>query len=94
VTGLPLTTNGGNIAVTWNGSGIFTISDRNLKENIVEVGKLGPLPVYEYNYKGDVRVQRGFMAQDVEKIVPAAVVDFGRFKAVDYDRAIDFALAA
>src|SRR5580765_5691198 len=39
VTGLPVTPNGGNIVVTWNASGIFTISDRRLKENIRQIGE-------------------------------------------------------
>jgi hypothetical protein len=38
VTGLPVTPNGGNIVVTWNASGIFTISDRRLKKDLVQVG--------------------------------------------------------
>jgi hypothetical protein len=89
VTGLPITPNGGDITVTFNASGIVTISDRRLKENVREVGDLhGVLPVYEYNYLGEERLRLGLMAQDVEKIEPAAVIDFGKYKAVDYDRAI------
>jgi hypothetical protein len=89
VTGLPVTPNGGDITVTWNASGIFTISDRNMKENIRMIGDLnGVLPIYEYNYNGEDRTRIGLMAQDVEKIVPNAVVDFGKFKAVNYDHAI------
>ena len=90
VTGLPVTPNGGDITVTWNASGIFTISDRRLKENIREIGDLhGVLPIYEYNYNGEDRVRLGLMAQDVEKLAPDAIMDFGKFKAVDYARAID-----
>lgn len=93
VTGLPVTPNGGDITVTWNASGIFTISDRRLKENIREVGDLaGVLPVYEYTYAGRRERQLGLMAQDVERIAPQAVVDLGRFKAVDYRRAVGAAL--
>lgn len=92
VTGLPVTPNGGNITVTWNASGIATISDRRLKENIREIGNIGDLPVYEFNYRGCTDIRKGFMAQEVEKVVPDAVIDFGAFKAVDYDRAIAGAL--
>lgn len=88
VTGLPVTPNGGDITVTWNASGIFTISDKRLKEAINEVGEYAGLPVYEYNYLGEERTRLGFMAQDVEKVIPAAVMDFGRFKAVDYGKVI------
>ena len=91
VTGLPVTPNGGNITVTWNASGISTISDRRLKENIREVDNLyGILPIYEFNYNGLSQPVRGLMAQDVEKLIPSAVVEFGfpRFKAVDYSKAV------
>lgn len=90
VTGLPVTPNGGNITVTWNASGISTISDRHMKENIREVGDLyGILPVYEFNYIGCEERVRGLMAQDVEKVAPCAVIDFPRFKTVDYARALE-----
>lgn len=95
VTGLPVTPNGGNIVVTWNASGIFTISDRRLKENVVEIGDLAGLPMYEYNYLGHAQRHVGLMAQDVQRRVPDAVVEFGprRRLAVNYDRVIE-ALAA
>jgi hypothetical protein len=89
VTGLPVTPNGGNITVTWNASGIFTISDRKLKEDVEEVGELHGLPIYEYQYRGSEHRRLGLMAQDLEKIVPAAVIDLGAFKAVNYNRAIE-----
>lgn len=91
-TGLPVTPNGGDITVTWNASGIFTISDRNAKENIREVGDLeGVLPIYEYNYIGSARRYRGLMAQDVERIAPDAVIELGqvRRKVVNYECAIE-----
>ena len=91
-TGLPVTPNGGDITVTWNASGIFTISDRDLKENIREVGDLDSgLPIYEYNYIGSERRYRGLMEQDVERIAPDAVIELGhvRRKVVNYDRAIE-----
>jgi hypothetical protein len=77
VTGLPVTPNGGNIVVAFNASGIFTISDLSLKENLVPVGELhGELTVYEYNYIGHPQRYRGLIAQDVERVVPEAVIDF------------------
>ena len=92
VTGLPVTPNGGNITVTWNASGIFTISDRRMKENIEEIGHLdGILPIYRYSYLGEEVFRTGLMAQDVEKVVPEAVKDFGKFKAVNYPLAIEAA---
>jgi hypothetical protein len=88
VTGLPVTPNGGDITVTWNASGIWTISDRRLKENVRLVGDYaGVLGIYEYNYIGSERVRLGFMAQEIEKVAPTAVIDLGDHKRVNYDRA-------
>lgn len=88
VTGLPVTPNGGDITVTWNASGILTISDRRMKENIRLVGDhAGVLGIYEYNYKGEERTRLGFMADEVVRIDRDAVVDFGSHKRVDYQRA-------
>jgi hypothetical protein len=95
VTGLPVTPNGGNITVTWAGGGIFTISDRRLKEDVREIGCLhNVLPIYEYRYRGQRRVRHGLMAQDVDRLVPAAVLDLGRYRAVNYERAIEAARLA
>lgn len=66
------------------GPGIMAMSDRRLKSNIVRIGT-GPrgLPLYEYTIFG--RRERGVMANEVEKVMPAAV---GRhpsgFKMVNY----------
>ena len=96
VTGLPVTPNGGNIVITWNASGIFQISDRILKQDIVQIGKWKDLPIYEYSYKNhnpSCRTQ-GFMAQEVEQVVPSAVIKFdGKHRAVNYNRVRE-ALAA
>lgn len=90
VTGLPVTPNGGNITVTWNASGIFTISDKRAKENVEQIDLIaGVLPVYAYNYIGDDQHRTGLIAQDVEKIVPSAVKDFGPFLAVNYNAAVE-----
>lgn len=91
VTGLPVTPNGGNIVVTWNASGIFTISDRRLKTDVVLVGKLtDDLPIYEYSYHGGTTRHRGLMAQDVERVAPAAVHTFDSgFMVVNYDHVLE-----
>jgi hypothetical protein len=89
VTGLPVTPNGGNIVVTWNASGIFTLCSELLKRDIVEVGRLGPVGVYEYSYVGDDRAcrHRGFLAHEVKQYVPEAV---RAFAGVDH---VNFAVA-
>ena len=90
VTGLPVTPNGGNIVVTWNASGIFTLSDKRAKENLELVGDLaGKLGVYSHNYKGSEKREVGLLAQEVEQVVPDAVICAGAFKAVSYGRVIE-----
>lgn len=84
VTGLPVTPNGGDITVQWNGSGIFTLSDERTKENIRQVDSIGPAKVFEFNYRGSEERQIGFIAQQVEQFAPEAVRQIGDFKRVDY----------
>lgn len=91
VTGLPVTPNGGDITVTWNASGIFLLSDRRLKENVAEIGRFGPLGLFEYNYLGSRQRHVGLMAQDVQCVVPEAVVrlrETGHL-AVNYEAVVD-----
>jgi hypothetical protein len=94
VTGLPVTPNGGNIVITWNGSGIFTISDDSVKEDVEKIGRRGPLNVYSYRYRGSRIRHRGFMASEVKAFAPDAVrrQAYGLL-AVNYD-AVRKALAA
>ncbi len=72
------------------GAGILgKISDRRLKRDIERVGT-GPLglPVYEFAYKWDEPGTKrvGYMADEVERVMPEAVTDIGGgFKAVRYD---------
>jgi hypothetical protein len=88
VTGLPVTPNGGNITVTWNASGIFTLSDERAKEDIRQVGQVGPLGVHEYRYRGAGERMCGLLAQEVERVLPAAVVEFRGRKHVNYVEAL------
>jgi len=56
-----------------------------LKEDIEQVGTLfDDTPVYGYRYKGAPAYHIGLMAQDVEKAMPAAVIEINGYKAVDY----------
>lgn len=72
-------------------SGIF-FSDPRLKINVVQIGELGGLPLVEWDWipqaVGTIiwdcpRV--GFMADDVEKIYPEFVGEFGGWKSIDYN---------
>lgn len=59
-------------------SNIFR-SDKRLKTDIKPLGQasgLLGLTAYEFRYKGDKKKRRGFMAQDVQKVLPEAVEEF------------------
>lgn len=60
-------------------------SDRRLKSDIKRVGTTAhSLPLYEYTIFG--RRERGVMADEVERVMPEAVVDHpSGFKMVDYN---------
>lgn len=67
------------------------MSDRRVKDNIRRVGTLdNGLPVYTFTYKDDPRgtTVMGVMADEVEKVVPEAVIKQadGHFDAVDYSK--------
>lgn len=70
-------------------AGALAACDINLKENIIEVGKLhNGLPVYLFNYKDDPskKVYMNVMAQDVEKINPDAVIEIDNVKFVNMEK--------
>lgn len=63
------------------------LSDRRLKQDIVEVGQYpNGLPAYEFAYKHNpTRRFIGVMADDVEQFMPEAVAEVDGFKVVNYD---------
>jgi Chaperone of endosialidase len=68
----------------------FLPSDMRLKEDIVAVGTLfDGTPVYRYRYKGAPACHIGLLAQDVERSMPAAVIEINGYKAVDYRAATE-----
>lgn len=58
-------------------AGMWYLCDANMKENIKKVGiakgKNGNVGIYEYNYKGRDKRQKGIIAQEVRKSHPKAV---------------------
>jgi hypothetical protein len=69
------------------GATILSLSDVRSKENIKRVGYLdNGLPVYTFNYKGDDAPQMNVMAQDVEMVMPDAVIEHNGLKYVDMEK--------
>jgi len=69
--------------------GLFAKSDRRVKTDIERIGTLpNGLPVYAYRYKGQADFQIGVMAQEVEKLIPWAVVEIDGIKHVNYAAAV------
>jgi len=77
----------GQVAGAAAGAGAFG-SDRRLKQDIVRVGTYdNGLPMYEFAYKASPTKRfRGVMADDVEQVMPEAVIEVGGYKAVRYDK--------
>lgn len=67
------------------GSMGLKFSDRRLKTDIKKVGKLDDgLGVFSYRYKSGGPTEIGVMAQEVARVNPRAVHNFGGLLAVDY----------
>lgn len=80
---------GGIAGLAGNALRFIPWSDRRLKKNVVELGTDDKgLPVYSWNYKwDDPATYVGYMADDVRKVYPEAVVrQPNGFDAVDYAR--------
>ena len=63
-------------------------SDERLKENITQIGSFNGLGVYEFNYLWSPAKMIGFIAQEVEKVLPEAVKEILGYKAVDYGKVL------
>lgn len=59
-------------------------SDRRAKTDVVRIGQRGPLSVYAFRYIGERAMRRGYMAQEVAKVFPAAIRRVGAWLALDY----------
>jgi hypothetical protein len=71
------------------GAKMWMASDRRLKDDIREVGKLyNGLPVYAFRYKGDGLTVIGLMSDDVRQLHPEAVDTVGGYDVVHYDQAV------
>lgn len=80
-----------NSALQGAGGMAMMFSDRRLKTDIVLVSKewgVHKLPLYEFRYIDEPENVRhyGFMADEIERVVPEAVSEFCGLKMVDYGR--------
>jgi len=74
-------------------------SDERMKTDVKPIGTAGNvlgLTAYEFRYKGDKKKRKGFMAQDVQRVLPEAVEEFndnGKKRLAIKPRVIGAALA-
>lgn len=76
-TGLTMGFKSGTSEAYMNASGVHTSSDIRLKEDITMIDPATAkhlLPV-QFRFKGDDKIHYGFIAQDVQKVMPAAVLE-------------------
>lgn len=70
-----------------NGAGTATSSDKRLKENIKEITYnkgFDEISLYSYNFKGRKEEKIGLIAQEVQKVIPQAVIkDEKGYLAID-----------
>jgi hypothetical protein len=60
-------------------------SDRRLKRDVVKVGEVEGLNVYDFEYLWNEK-SRGYMADEVEAVRPDAVLEFCGWQMLDYSR--------
>ena len=66
-------------------AGIAAFSDRRIKRNIKKLGEFRKgVSWYAFRYIGDAKRRIGFMADEVQKVLPQAVHDVNGVLAVDY----------
>ena len=69
------------------GGASLAISDVRMKENIIKVGKMNGMNIYEFNYKGMTgRRFRGVIADEIETDHPNAVIHKNGIKFVNYSK--------
>lgn len=70
------------------GASIYSLSDIRFKHDVERVGSLSNgLPVYRFKYNGDDEERIGVMAQDVERVIPEAVIEQNGVKYVNLEAA-------
>lgn len=60
------------------------LSDRRKKRDIKQIGTWKDFDLFSFRYVGEFIRKIGVMAQDVEKLIPEAVIEFNGMKHVNY----------
>ena len=69
--------------------GTAALSDERAKTDIKQIGMLkSGIPIVSFRYHGQPATQFGVIAQDVQKIMPEAVVSVGGMLHVDYAKVV------
>jgi hypothetical protein len=78
----------GGVGSVMQGAGSMAASDRRLKESVKRVGTLpSGIPIYRFKYLGTDEEHVGVMADEVLKVIPAAVSkDADGYYVVDYSK--------
>jgi uncharacterized protein YqgQ len=69
---------------TLGGAAITKFSDRRLKTDIQAIGRRHGLTEYSFRYLWSKLPEIGFMADEVEKLYPNAILNIAGYKAVNY----------
>lgn len=78
-----------NVVETSTAKQHVSISDRRLKDNIKAFdADLSQCQAYSYNYKGDETSHVGLIAQDIQKVIPQAIVERNGSLALDYNSVV------
>lgn len=80
---------GGGLGAAWlsNPANAIALSDIRFKEGVTRIGTLdNGLGVYRYKFKGRPETHIGVIAQEVEQVIPDAVIDLEGVKYVDFMR--------
>ena len=85
-----------NLGGTLGAAKLISMSDPRLKENIREIGMIGPLTLVEWDWKPEFKdtfVSRcgtmGFMSTDIKEHFPEYVSEIGGYDAVHYGELLD-----
>ncbi len=73
------------------GLGAAIFSDESLKTDIKKIGRLGKLDLFSWVWKDTGLEDKGFIAQQVQKIFPEHVINNNGLLMVDYDSVIEAA---